>query len=175
MITEKTMDLPPRGPANTDPISGAAGSHPIETGVGTALGGAATGFAMGVAAGPVGAVAGAIIGGVAGAFAGRGLGEYIDPTTEDDTLRDEFETLDYVQDGDTFEAFQPAYRHGAQAEAANSGRSFDIVESELQDRYEAQQDPSKLPWQRVRGAVSDGYTRAAEIRKERSARSQSAP
>ncbi|MFT3879647.1 MAG: hypothetical protein QM703_08305 [Gemmatales bacterium] len=39
--TGKKTDLPPRGNRNPDPITGAAGAHPIETGVGAALGGAA--------------------------------------------------------------------------------------------------------------------------------------
>ena len=60
---EKTVDLPPKGPRNTDPLSGAAGAHPIETGVGAALGGAGAGLAVGALGGPVGAVIGAAVGG----------------------------------------------------------------------------------------------------------------
>ena len=37
---EKTVDLPPYGPRNPDPITDAPGSHPIETGVGAVLEGA---------------------------------------------------------------------------------------------------------------------------------------
>src|SRR5262245_20840839 len=31
---EKTVDLPPYGPRNPDPLTDAPGSHPIETGIG---------------------------------------------------------------------------------------------------------------------------------------------
>ena len=44
---EKTVDLPPYGPRNPDPITNAPGSHPIETGIGAAIGGAASGLAVG--------------------------------------------------------------------------------------------------------------------------------
>src|SRR5215208_7191241 len=78
---KKTVDLPPRGDRNPDPITDAAGAHPIEAGVGTALGGAAAGLAAGAMAGPVGAVLGAVVGGVAGGYGGKAVGEAIDPTT----------------------------------------------------------------------------------------------
>src|SRR5581483_11714781 len=54
----KTVDLPPYGPRNPDPVTDAPGSHPIETGIGAAIGGAASGLAVGtLTAGPIGAVA----------------------------------------------------------------------------------------------------------------------
>ena len=89
---EKTVDLPPHGPRNPDPITDVPGSHPIETGIGAVLGGAASGMAVGtLTAGPLGAVAGAIIGGAAaGGLAGKGIGELIDPTTEDNWIREYF-------------------------------------------------------------------------------------
>ena len=33
----KSVDLPPYGPSNPDPLTDSPGSHPIETGVGAAL------------------------------------------------------------------------------------------------------------------------------------------
>src|SRR5829696_9726496 len=79
---KKTVDLPPKGDRNPDPITDAAGAHPVEVGVGTALGGAAAGLAAGAAAGPIGAVIGAVVGGVAGGYGGKAVGEAIDPTTK---------------------------------------------------------------------------------------------
>ena len=58
LYPEKSADLPPKGASNPDPITGAPGSHPIETGVGAAVGGAATGMAVGAVAGPVGTAIG---------------------------------------------------------------------------------------------------------------------
>ena len=60
--------------------TGAPGTQPVATGVGTA-GGAATGAVVGAAlGGPVGAVAGAAVGGLAGAAAGHKAGEAVNPT-----------------------------------------------------------------------------------------------
>lgn len=78
----KTVDVPPRGARNRDPITKASGAHPVEVGVGSALGGAAAGLAAGALAGPVGAVVGAVVGGVAGGYGGKAVGEAIDPTIE---------------------------------------------------------------------------------------------
>ena len=89
--TEKKVDLPPKGNRNPDPITHAPGSHPIETGIGAAAVGAAGGMAVGAFTGPVGAAIGAAVGAVAGGYAGKGVGEMIDPTTEDNWLRDNFE------------------------------------------------------------------------------------
>src|ERR1700728_4010015 len=99
---EKKVDLPPKGERNPDPITNAPGSHPIETGIGAALAGAASGMAVGAVTGPVGAAVGAAIGAVAGGYAGKGIGEIIDPTTEDDWLRENFDSRHYVKKGETF-------------------------------------------------------------------------
>src|SRR5262249_53448756 len=89
--TEKKGDLPPEGRRNPAPITDAPGAHPIETGIGAAVAGAASGLAAGAVAGPAGAAIGAAVGAVAGGLAGKGVGELIDPTTEDDRLRENFE------------------------------------------------------------------------------------
>ncbi len=106
------MDLPPKGSRNADPITDAPGSHPIETGIGAAVAGAATGLAVGAVAGPVGAAVGAAVGAVAGGLAGKGVGEVIDPTTQDNWLRDNFHSRPYVKKGESFDAYQHAYRYG---------------------------------------------------------------
>src|SRR6478752_4022414 len=106
---EKTVDLPPTGARNPDPITDAAGAHPIEAGVGAAVGGAAAGFAAGVAAGPVGAVAGAVIGGVAGGYGGKAVGEWIDPTVDDWFLQEEFKAQKFAKKGETYDDYVPFY------------------------------------------------------------------
>src|SRR5687768_2930547 len=115
---EKTVDLPPKGSRNPDPITDSAGAHPIEAGVGAALGGAAAGMAVGaLTGGQVGAVIGAIAaGGVAGGYAGKGVGELIDPTTEDNWLREYWNDRDdetrKVAVAKSHEDYRPAYRYG---------------------------------------------------------------
>src|SRR6187402_1902777 len=105
---EKTVDLPPYGSRNADPLTDAPGSHPIETGIGAAIGGAASGLAIGIAGGPIGAVIGTVVGAVAGGYAGKGVGELIDPTTEDNWLRDSFGSEKSKVAGATHDTYRPA-------------------------------------------------------------------
>jgi hypothetical protein len=157
---EKKVDLPPKGERNADPITNAAGSHPIETGIGAALAGAASGMAMGTVAGPVAAAVGVAVGAVAGGYAGKGIGEMIDPTTDDNWLRDNFKSRPYVAKGDRYEDFHPAYRYGALAEAKYGDAGIDLMDAQLQCDWEASKENTK-------GAVKDAYDRTVHIRRER--------
>jgi phage tail tape-measure protein len=66
---------------NLDPITGAAGAHPVGVGLGAAVGGIAAGAAAGtVAAGPLGTVVGAAVGAIAGGLGGKAVAEHFDPT-----------------------------------------------------------------------------------------------
>ncbi len=164
---EKKVDLPPTGRRNADPITNAPGSHPIETGVGAAAVGAVSGMAVGAATGPVGAAIGAAVGAVAGGYAGKGVGEMIDPTTDDTWLRENFESRPYVQEGDTFEKYQPAYRYGAKAECQYGTEKFETIEDRLANDWHHGQEQAVMPWKHVRDAVKDSYERTAQIRRSR--------
>ena len=164
---EKKVDLPPTGRRNADPITDAPGSHPVETGIGAATVGAATGMALGSVIGPVGTAIGAAVGAIAGGYAGKGVGEMIDPTTEDNWLRDNFRSRPYVQEGDAFEKYQPAYRYGAVAESRYGADEFDTIEEELESDWHDQAGEPVMPWSHIRGAVKDSYERTAQIRRER--------
>ncbi len=128
--------------------------------------GAATGLVAGAVAGPVAAAVGAAAGAVAGGFAGKGVGEMIDPTTEDNWLRDHFASRPYVEDGDEFEDFYPAFRYGAQAESRHGDAGIDLMDSQLQSDWEASKE-SEMPWTKAKGAVQDAYDRSVQIRRER--------
>jgi hypothetical protein len=167
MDPEKKVDLPPRGSRNPDPITNAPGSHPIETGIGAAVAGAASGVAAGAFAGPVGAAVGAAVGAVAGGLAGKGIGEMIDPTVDDNWLRDNFKSRPYVNEGESFETYKPAYRYGAQAEAKYGDTNFDAMDDEMATDWKRSGE-CDLPWDHARGAVKDGYDRTVELRKMRS-------
>jgi hypothetical protein len=162
---EKKIDLPPKGSRNPDPVTDQPGSHPIETGVGAAVAGAASGLAAGAVAGPVAAAIGAAAGAVAGGLAGKGVGELIDPTTEDNWLRDNFHSRPYVHPGDTFEKYENAYRYGAEGELKHPEMEFDAVNDKLENRWYDR--GAVLPWEQARGAVKDSYERARQIRRER--------
>jgi len=164
---EKTVDVPPEGSRNPDPITDQPGSHPVETGIGAAIGGAASGMAVGAVAGPVGAAIGAAAGAVAGGLAGKGVGELIDPTTEDNWLRQNLSSRPYVQKGETYKHYEPAYRYGGQAEANYQGKRFQDVESELATGWEKMKDKAGMDWDRARHAVKDAYDRTIQLREER--------
>ena len=163
---EKRVDLPPAGSRNPDPITDTPGAHPIEAGIGAAIAGAASGVALGAVAGPVAAAVGAAAGAVAGGYAGKGIGELIDPTTDDNWLRDNFRSRPYVKEGDTFEDFAPAFRYGALAEAKHGDAGIDLMDEQLRRDWEASKE-SDLPWTRAKEAIQDAYERTVQIRKER--------
>ncbi|MDG3002226.1 hypothetical protein [Paludisphaera mucosa] len=161
---EKSVDVPPHGDRNPDPITDAPGSHPVETGIGAAVAGVASGAAIGSVAGPVGTAVGAALGAVAGGLAGKGIGELIDPTTQDNWLRDNYSSRPYVREGDTFETHAPAYRYGATAESQFGEGRFDAIEDDLKSGWDGD-----MEWDAARDAVRDGYDRSAQIRKQRGA------
>jgi phage tail tape-measure protein len=171
--TEKKVDLPPTGSRKPYPITNAPGSHPIETGVGAAVVGGAAGAAVGTMAGPVGTAVGAAVGAVAGGYAGKGVGEMIDPTTEDNWLRENFSGRPYVKHGETFETYHPAYHYGAEAEWKYRDRGFTDIERDLEHDWESRNDRGNMTWVHARGAVEDAYNRTCQIRKSRGIREKS--
>ena len=140
--------------------------HPIEAGIGAAVAGAATGVAAGAVAGPIAAAVGAALGAVAGGYAGKGIGELIDPTAEDPWLRDHFASRPYVEEGDEFEDFHPAFRYGVLAEAKYGDAGINLMDEQLERDWEASKE-SDMPWTKAKGAVHDAYDRTVQIRKER--------
>ncbi len=153
---EKAVDLPPTGDRNADPITGEAGAHPIETGVGAAAGGVAVGAAVGTVAGPVGTAVGAAIGAVAGGLIGSGVGEWIDPTVEDEWLRQTFPDRGYAE-GATYETYEPAYDYAREADARSEGRLYQDVEGDLKSGWEKTEHAASLPWSKAKPAVRDVY------------------
>jgi hypothetical protein len=165
-VPEKKIDLPPKGNRNADPITDAPGSHPIETGIGALAAGAAIGLAVSAVAGPVAVAVGAAAGAVAGGYAGKGVGELIDPTTEDNWLRDNFKSRPYVEDGDSYEDFNQAFRYGGLAESKYGDAGIDLMDEQLQRDWEAAEE-NEMPWAKARGAIKDAYDRSVQIRRER--------
>ncbi len=159
---EKTLDLPPYGPRNADPVTGTPGSHPIEVSVGAGLAGVASGLAVGtLTAGPLGAVAGAIAGGaIAGGLAGKGIGELLDPTTEDNWIRDYFGRKSTQPTEDQLAAQRRAYRYGQAAQARYPGQMFSEVETSLRKGWE--ESGETTAWADVRDAVRGGFDRTID-------------
>ena len=143
---EESRSCRPREAAILIRSPNAPGSHPIETGIGAAVGGAATGAAVGTVAGPVGTAVGAAVGAVAGGYAGKGIGELIDPTTEDNWLRENFSGRPYVKQGETFDTYHPAYHYGAEAESSTGAGASPNIERDLERDWESRQDRGNMTW-----------------------------
>ena len=148
---------------NPDPITGAPGSHPVGTGIGAAGAGAA-GVAIGTAVGgPVGSVVGgavgAVVGAVAGGLAGKGVGEAIDPTTEDAYWRENYSKRDYVRSGSQYDEYQPAYRYGWESRKQNPDKSFDEAEPMLAQNWNSTRGQSNMNWEEARPACKDAWNR----------------
>ena len=165
--TKKKVDLPPKGPRNADPITDAPGAHPIETGVGAGAVGAAAGLAVGALGGPVGAVIGAAVGGaVVGGLAGKGVGELIDPTTEDAWLHDYFGTRTAHKKGETADHYRDAYRYGLTSADTYHGRRFEDVEGDLRTGWDKARGTSTLSWDEARDAVRHAFDRTIQLKEE---------
>jgi hypothetical protein len=147
---------------NEDPITGTPGSHPVGTGIGAAVGGAAVGAAAGAVGGPIGAVVGAVAGGVAGGYGGKAVAENIDPTVENEYWREHHTSRPYYQTSHDYETYEPAYRMGW--ESYDPDVPFEDREVELQQRWEAEQVDSGLPWDTARPATKDAWDRLGSQR-----------
>ena len=158
---EKLVDLPPHGPRNPDPLTNTPGSHPIETGIGAVLGGAASGLVVGAVGGPVGALVGAIAGGaIAGGLAGKGVGELIDPTTEDNWIRNLLAGKPEPTGQWETDARQ-AYRFGWRAESRHPRHTFAQAESGVRAEWEAEFPTGR--WDTHRSHVRDGYEQGRSV------------
>jgi phage tail tape-measure protein len=145
--------------ANSDPLTGAPGAHPIGTGAGAA-GGATAGAAVGTAfAGPIGFVAGGIAGAVIGGLAGKGAAEAVNPTDEDAFWRDNYKSRPYVRPDSTYNALRPAYKYGWESHALAEGRDWDALAEDLRKNWEKDNGQSTLPWAEAGPAVRDAWER----------------
>jgi uncharacterized protein (TIGR02271 family) len=113
-------------------------------------------------------VIGAAVGGaLAGGLAGKGVGELIDPTTEDNWLREYFREDRTRTAGTTAETYRPAYHYGVAAGTRHDGRRWDEVEPELRTGWDRSRGDSKLSWDQARGATRDAFDRTLRLHEER--------
>ena len=131
--------------------------HPVGSGLG-AVGGAAAGAAIGSAAGPLGTVAGAVVCGLAGGIAGHKIAEMIDPGVEDEYWRTSYSGRPYAA-GQTYEAWQPAYRYGWESYPQYAGRKWDEVEDDLGRGWEKTKDAGRMSWAKAKDATRDAWHR----------------
>lgn len=149
--------------ANRDPITGEPGMQATGVGVGAAVGGAAAasatlaaGAAMGSVAGPVGAVIGAAVGAVIGADIGHAVGEEVNPT-QLVWWEENYATRPYVNKGESFSTYEPAYRSGLEAARTGKGRDFNDLAPSIENNWNMSRGDSQLEWDDARPAIEDAY------------------
>lgn len=157
-----------KNPANRDPITGEAGSHPVGTTLGAAVAGTA-GAIVGSIAGPVGIVVGSALGVAAGGATGHNAAEAMSPTQNVDIepyLKQSFADRPYATHGE-YDDFRPAYAFAARERSAleSPRRWDDNLETELRARWEAEPATADQRWEDVSSAVRDAWAEAdARIR-----------
>src|SRR5688572_2725700 len=156
-INAMATKIDKRKELNPDPITGAPGSHPVGTGLGSAGAGAA-GAALGAMAGPVGAVAGAAIGAVAGGYAGKAVAEKIDPTAEETYWRENYIGAKYYDSAYDYDSdYLPAYQAGWDSRAKYN--RWEDAETQLARDWESRRGRSRLGWDKARLAARDAWDR----------------
>jgi hypothetical protein len=107
----------------------------------------------------VGAVAGAALGAVAGGYAGKAIEESFDPTAEDAYWREHFHERPYVDNGTTYELYQPAYQYGWEARSRYPDRDYGEVESDLEREWNETASDARLGWDKASMAIRDAWDR----------------
>jgi hypothetical protein len=124
-----------------------------------ALAGGATGAALGVVvAGPLGLAIGAAAGGALGAVIGDRASEAVDGRHDLGHFQQIFHAMPYFVEGAGWGDYAPAYRYAIDAHARHDGRSFDQVEPQLQEGWEAAEHfGSRLDWNRAQPAMRHAW------------------
>ena len=147
--------------ANRDPITGAAGAHPVGVGLGAAAGGVAAGAAAGtLAAGPIGTIVGAAVGAIVGGLGGKAVAEHFDPTVEERYWRENYERQPYHQKGMAYDDYAPAYRLGWESRNRSQSARFEDAESRLETDYDAMRGNSPLDWSDAKPATRAAWERS---------------
>lgn len=143
--------------ANSDPMTGEPGAHPVGVGVGSASG-AAVGAAVGSLAGPVGTAIGATIGGLAGGLAGKGVAEKANPSVEDTYWREHFSSRPYVKPGAEYGQYAAAYRFGWEGRGRYGELNWETAEPRMREDWDRTGE-SGIAWGEASPAAKDAWER----------------
>jgi hypothetical protein len=89
--------------------------------------------------------------------------DVIDTNAEEAYWRQNFSTRSYVPDGTPFIEYKPAYRYGADAFSRHPGRTFEHVQSELQQEWDGFKGTSSLTWEHAKHAARDAWQRVSDF------------
>lgn len=126
------------------------------TATGAAIG-AVTGATIGAVGGPPGMAIGAALGAAVGGTAGATAAVHTNPSQYNEHFLKLYPSSSYYQPGHDWNDYQPAYEYGYRTYGTHQGRSFDEVEPQLAQQWEAAREGSRLSWEHAREAVRDGW------------------
>lgn len=90
----------------------------------------------------------------------RTQSEAVTEAAHDSFWRRSFRGRPYIDAGQGYEHYRPAFRYGWQARNRLGGRAFEDVEAELEAGWDAA--AAGLSWDEARPAVRDAYTHRAD-------------
>jgi hypothetical protein len=99
----------------------------------------------------------------AGGVAGNRIAKAIDPAAEEAYWRENFSSRPYVNRGEVFNEYRPAYRYGVDAYARREGRSFEQAEPELMRDWDYAKGISSLTWEGARHATRDAWQHVSDF------------
>jgi hypothetical protein len=86
--------------------------------------------------------------------------EPIDWNAEDSYWRTNYSNRPYAKTGQyPYDYYQPGYRYGFESAQRYQGRSWDEVESELEQGWTRYENRSPTAWEQIKGAVRDAWDR----------------
>jgi hypothetical protein len=89
-----------------------------------------------------------------------------DPVAEDSYWRSHYSSRPYVDRGEPYSEYRPAYRYGWESCSRFIGRTFDHVERELERGWWLAKGQSKLGWKKAESAVRDAWNHVERKIKE---------
>ena len=89
----------------------------------------------------------------------KGIQQQINPATENNYWKTQYENESYYQAGDKFDEYEGAYRTGYEGYGRYGDKGFDQSESELKGDYERAKGASQIGWDKARHAVKAAWHR----------------
>jgi hypothetical protein len=86
----------------------------------------------------------------------------VDAAAEDSYWRQYYGDRPYMPADASYDDFGPAYGYGVKAFTDNPGRSFDDMESDLSQNWDAARRGSSLTWEGAKQAVRDAWHRLSD-------------
>ena len=87
------------------------------------------------------------------------IGRRSDWTTEEAYWRENYRGRPYVQPGQDYDFYRPAYRFGYEATDRYQGKNWNDVEANLRRDWDRYEDRGQSTWEQIKSAVRDAWDR----------------